>query len=128
LKLSDQRGLMFFQIRNTDGSIEAVSGGTLVQPDGTTQRLNMSDVNIEVLETWRSPTSDATYPVRWHIAVPSHDIQLEALARVYDQEMDVSVVYWEGAVSVTGQVGDVPVTGAGYIELTGYSSSLNGRF
>ena len=32
--------------------------------------------------------------------------------------------YWEGACSIEGSVADVPVTGAGYTELTGYAGAL----
>ena len=37
-----------------------------------------------------------------------------------DQEMDVSFVYWEGAIDVTGMMRGETVTGRGYAELTGY--------
>jgi predicted secreted hydrolase len=36
-------------------------------------------------------------------------------------ERSTQVTYWEGAVKVTGQVGDQPVIGQGYVELTGYA-------
>ncbi|HUO84997.1 MAG TPA: lipocalin family protein, partial [Thermoanaerobaculia bacterium] len=32
------------------------------------------------------------------------------------------VTYWEGAVSVDGRAGSAPVSGLGYVELTGYAS------
>ena len=31
------------------------------------------------------------------------------------------VTYWEGRLSVSGLAGGVPVTGQGYMELTGYA-------
>jgi predicted secreted hydrolase len=34
--------------------------------------------------------------------------------------MQVSFVYWEGAVAVEGAYAGAPVTGRGYVELTGY--------
>jgi predicted secreted hydrolase len=40
--------------------------------------------------------------------------------------MQVSVSYWEGAVRVSGVSGGQPVTGQGYVELTGYQGSLQG--
>ncbi len=42
--------------------------------------------------------------------------------------MNVSYAYWEGAVGVTGLVGGKPVTGSGYVELTGYAASMEGEF
>jgi len=35
----------------------------------------------------------------------------------------VSVVYWEGAVAISGSQGGQPVGGDGYVELTGYADS-----
>ena len=38
-----------------------------------------------------------------------------------DQEMRLSVRYWEGAVDVAGKRDQLPVKGRGYVELTGYA-------
>jgi predicted secreted hydrolase len=128
LQLSDQREVMFYQFRNRDGTIDPISSGVLVQPDGRALTLKRDDVRIEVLETWRSPSSQAEYPVRWRITILSQAISLEVDARIKDQQMNVSVVYWEGAVSIKGQASGAPLSGVGYVELTGYSGTLNGRF
>jgi predicted secreted hydrolase len=40
--------------------------------------------------------------------------------------MRTSFVYWEGAVRVSGV--PRPVTGRGYVELTGYAGSMQGVF
>ena len=37
-----------------------------------------------------------------------------------DQELDLSVRYWEGAVHADGDGGRSPLTGQGYLELAGY--------
>jgi predicted secreted hydrolase len=42
--------------------------------------------------------------------------------------MRVSFPYWEGAVRFTGTSGGAAVTGNGYVELTGYVSSMQGVF
>jgi predicted secreted hydrolase len=128
LQLSHQRELMLFQIRNKDGSIDPVSSGTLVLTDGTSRSLTHNQMKIEVLDTWHSPHSDAAYPIHWRITIPDLATTLEVTARIDDQENATSVVYWEGAVNITGQDNGQPVTGVGYVELTGYSGSLNGKF
>ena len=128
LQLSDQRELMLFQVRNTDGSIDPVSGGTLVLPDGSTRRLTRDEVKLDVLERWHSPTSGADYPVRWRVTIADLSTVLEVSARIKAQENNLSVVYWEGAMTLQGQSDGKPVSGAGYVELTGYSASLNGKF
>jgi predicted secreted hydrolase len=125
----DQGGeLMVFQIRREDGSIDPFSSGLWVHPDGSFTPLGRDDFAIEVTDTWRSPHSGATYPAGWRVGVPSAGLSLEVLPRMADQELNVSYAYWEGAVAVTGVHNDAPVSGGGYVELTGYSESLGGDF
>jgi predicted secreted hydrolase len=128
LQLSDGQELMYFQIRREDGSLEPASSGTLVAPDGTLRRLAAADLSLQVLETWRSPLSGAVYPAAWRLEIPSADIDLTLRPWIADQEMDVSFVYWEGAVRLEGLSASQPITGRGYVELTGYAASIAGQF
>ncbi len=120
IQLSDQRELMLFQIRQKDGSIEPLSSGTLVEPDGSTRHLTLEQFKIDALSTWQSNTSGATYPASWKIAIPSADMQLTLKPYVADQENRVSIVYWEGAVEINGESHGATVRGSGYVEMTGY--------
>lgn len=122
IQLSDGREVMFFQIRTKDGSIEPLSGGTLVGKDGTIRHLTREQVSIKVLESWQSK-SGATYPARWNLAIPSADIELTLKPYIADQEMRVSIVYWEGAVQISGRSNGARVQGSGYVEMTGYAAS-----
>jgi predicted secreted hydrolase len=124
IQLSDRRELMFFQIRQKDGSVEPLSSGTLVNPDGTTHHLTREQVNVEVLDRWTSPASRAVYPARWGITIPSENISLTLRPYVSDQEMRVSFTYWEGAVEISGLSGGAQVQGSGYVELTGYAAPM----
>ena len=117
IQLDDQRELMLFQIRQKDGSIEPLSSGTLVERDGTTRKLTREQFEIQAQATWTSPQTRAMYPARWIIAVPSANIRLELQPLVADQEMNVSIVYWEGAVRASGE----GVSGSGFVEMTGYA-------
>jgi predicted secreted hydrolase len=45
---------------------------------------------------------------------------------VADQEMNVSIIYWEGAVDVSGQSGGANVSGRGFVEMTGYAGQSAG--
>lgn len=128
LQLDGGRELMYFEIRRADGSVEPLSGGTLVQPDGTTQHLERSAIVIDVETYWTSPRTGARYPAAWHIAVPSAGVHLDVRPYVADQELDVSYAYWEGAVEIKGRAQDEPVSGVGYVELTGYAGSMAGEF
>jgi predicted secreted hydrolase len=128
LQLDDGREVMFFQIRRDDGSLEPASGGTLVGADGTTRPLAANDVEVQVLERWTSPESGAVYPVRWRLRSPPAGLDLEVDRRLDGQEMRTSFTYWEGAVGAAGTAAGRPVTGRGYVELTGYAESLRGVF
>ena len=124
VQLSDRRELMFFQIRQKNGSIEPLSNGTLVNPDGSTRHLTREQVSVEVLDRWTSPVSHAVYPGRWKISIPSANIDLTLRPYIPDQEMRVSFTYWEGAVEISGTSVGSPVKGSGYVELTGYAAPL----
>ena len=58
--------------------------------------------------------------------VPSVGLDLGICPRLADQELPVSIVYWEGSVAIEGQAGSDPVTGLGYVELTGYVPTTGG--
>ncbi len=122
LQLDDGREIMYFNIRKEDGSVEAVSGGTLIEVDGNTRYLPREAVEIEVLDTWQSPTSGATYPAEWRLAIPGEGIDLKIKPLLPQQELRVSFTYWEGAVGIKGTQ-----QGYGYIEMTGYYESMQGR-
>ena len=128
LQLRDGRELMFFLIRRADGSHEAASGGTLVRADGSTRRLGPDDVRVEAQGVWRSPETDARYPARWRLTVPAEDLLLDVAPQLAAQEMRTSFTYWEGAVRLEGTSRGTPITGRGYVELTGYARSMQGVF
>jgi predicted secreted hydrolase len=127
LQLDNGAALMFFQIRRQDGSLQPASSGTFVRPDGRTRHVSLDDWNVEVTETWTSPHSGATYPAGWRMRIPSLDLVLEGRPLLADQELNVSTTYWEGAVEFTGTWQGQPLSATGYIELTGYAETMEGR-
>ena len=127
LQLDDNRQLMLGQIRLSDGDREPAFGGLFVEADGSTRTLSAADFTIESTATWTSPHSGATYPAGWNIAIDTGSddpLNITLTPLLADQELlaDVSV-YWEGAVRISGDA-----AGYGYAELTGYASSMTGRF
>jgi predicted secreted hydrolase len=120
LQLDDGRDLMYYQLRRIDGKIDPHSSGVLVASDGTARNLHQGDVQALPGTMWRSGDTGASYPITWQLRVPEEDLELNVVARIEDQEMDGSVRYWEGAVSVEGIAAGKPVTGEGYLEMTGY--------
>jgi len=120
LQLGDGRELMFYRLRRKDGAADPWSRGSLVAADGTSRSLAATEVGLEVLSTWRSPTG-ATYPANWRLTVPGEALDLVLTPRVAGQELAVTVRYWEGAVAVKGTSRGNPLGGHGFVEMTGYS-------
>ena len=127
LQLSDGLDLMLYRLRRENGAADPSSSGTVVSPDGTTRHLALADFLIAGAGEWRSPRSGARYPARWHIQIPSEELDLEIRPALADQELDVSFRYWEGAVEIAGTRRGRPVRGHGYVELTGYATATTAR-
>ncbi len=119
LQLDDGVDLMFYQLRRTDGAIDRFSSGTLTDPAGAATTLSPDEVILEVLDTWHSPRG-TQYPSQWRLRLPSHGLALDVRPVLANQELDVSIPYWEGAVDVEGVRDGRAVTGRGYVELVGY--------
>ncbi|MDE2816864.1 MAG: carotenoid 1,2-hydratase [Chloroflexota bacterium] len=123
IHLDDGRDIMVGQIRRQDGSLEPLFGGLLVSPDGTTRSLAAEDFAITPLGSWQSKNSGATYPAGWEIELTlgNASLRLKLEPLLADQEVLANVIYWEGAVRVSGDA-----SGYGYAELTGYAQPLRG--
>ncbi|MCW5876767.1 MAG: hypothetical protein KIS85_07780 [Anaerolineales bacterium] len=128
IQLDNDYELMVYELRREDGSPDPFSSGTLIHPDGSTTHLAAGDFEIEALGSWLSPHSGASYPMGWRLHVPAASLELEVLPYMEDQEMNVSTIYWEGAVRISGSQAGQPVRGAGYVELTGYAEPFDGDF
>jgi predicted secreted hydrolase len=120
LQLSDGSDLMFYGLRLTDGTQDPASGGTYVSADGVSSHLGAGDVELTVLDTWDSPEG-GTYPSHWRLDVPRLGIRVTVTPIMAGQELFTTVRYWEGAVDVEGTRDGAPITGRGYVELTGYA-------
>ncbi len=121
LQLSDGRDLMVYQLRGEDGSVDPRSDGVLVAGDGAALHLSVGDFSLVATGQWSSPIDGAVYPSGWTIRVPDEGLDLTVTPVLEDQELNVSFRYWEGAVDVRGTAGGRPVSGRGYVELTGYT-------
>jgi predicted secreted hydrolase len=121
IQFTDNTELMLYQMRRDDGTSDPASSGTLIAPDGSSAHLGAADFTMSPAGTWKSEKTGATYPVRWHVHVPSRSIDVEVRAILDDQELALSALtYWEGAVDISGSA-----KGAGYLELTGYTRGLS---
>mgnify|MGYP005850511945 CR=1 FL=1 len=132
LQLSDGVDLMLYVMRLKDGGLDLASAGTLVDAQGRPRHLSLADFQIAATGTWTSPHSKAAYPSGWQIKLPDAGYTLTLEPTLADQELRPGgrspIIYWEGQVKVRGTKHQQPISGQGYVELTGYASSLGGRF
>ena len=126
VNLEDGTDLTLSLVRDADGSYPLVYG-TLVDATGTTRHLERDAFSVTSTRQWTSPTTGATYPAAWSIAIPGERLMIELEPTVAAQELDTrpstGVVYWEGSQIVTARRGSQELTGQGYVELTGYGPS-----
>lgn len=120
LQLADGRDLMLYRLRRADGSTDPHSAGTLSDAAGRTRRLAAGDFELVPEGRWSSPDAVTGYPAGWQLRVPSAGLTLNVRPQLADQELRLSVRYWEGAVAVEGRDADGPVRGEGYLEMTQY--------
>jgi predicted secreted hydrolase len=63
--------------------------------------------------------------MKWRLGVPALGVDVTVTPVLPDQELDTAkstrVIYWEGAAIVAGTARGRPVTGRGYVEMTGYA-------
>ena len=75
-----------------------------------------------------SPDTGGKYPIQWQVRVPSLGLELDCRTPFPGQEIfsnrKVSPTYWEGAVHFRGRMGADEVSGAGYLEMTGYDKPI----
>ena len=126
LQLDDGRELMLYRLRQRDGGISPASQGTLVAADGTARALDREAVEVLVLDHWASPRGGTRYPARWRLRIPSAGLDVVVTPLLRDQELDLAVRYWEGAVRVEGTADGRPLGGSGYVELVGYAAVAGG--
>ena len=123
LNLDDGGALMAFRMRDHSGKT-LWAGGTFRDSNGTISNFKPEEISFEPLKHWRSPQTNANYPVSCRVRAGNREFALTPL--LDDQELDsgdaTRAVYWEGAVRVS-QNGKV--SGRGYLELTGYAKPLN---
>ncbi|MFC5510287.1 lipocalin-like domain-containing protein [Massilia jejuensis] len=120
--LDDGSALMAFQIRARDGG-KLWAHATVRGPDGKITRYAPGQVGFSPQARWKSPRTNAEYPVATTITTGATRWQISPLLQ--DQELDsrrsTGAVYWEGAVSVARD--GVPA-GRGYLEMTGYVRAM----
>ncbi|MBT3268904.1 carotenoid 1,2-hydratase [Candidatus Poribacteria bacterium] len=122
VQLNDGAELMCFRMRHADGPGASYVTGTYVDAGGSARAVDGAAIEINAVGSWKSPRDGAIYPSGWRLSLAREGISLDLAPLVKDQEMNLSFRYWEGAVCATGNRGGAPLSGHGYVELTGYGA------
>ena len=129
IQLDDGADLMLFGIRDSRGDYGPDTFGTYVDVDGGAHRIEPGGVAFRPGRRWRSEDTGADYPVEWQVEVPRFELRLDVRPRLDSQEVfsasGILPAYWEGAVQFDGERAGRPVTGVGYLEMTGYAGRLD---
>ena len=123
IQLDDGSDIMLNHLRDEADRVVGV-WGTYVDPSGAYRPLGREDFTIKPTDRWSSTRTGGSYPMGWEISHrdPPYDLRLTPV--LLDQELPSEgngPSYWEGAVEIAGTGEGKPVSGAGYVELTGYA-------
>jgi predicted secreted hydrolase len=129
IQLQDGTELMLYRLRHKDGSIDPYSSGSYVDASGKSQFLSAADFAMtpaaDAADSWTSPATKATYPLRWHVAIPRLKLDLDVTTPLKSQELKgkFGTSYWEGAIDVAGSHDQSSLRGVGYLEMVGYAET-----
>jgi predicted secreted hydrolase len=112
LHLDSGAKVMLFQVRQTEG--KPYRAGTWISADGTAVPLRGDQIQLDE-EATTTQDNGREVPTRWRVRIPDHDVDVRTDALQPRAWMGTSFAYWEGPVSLSGNVG-----GRGYLEMTGY--------
>lgn len=115
LQLNNDMEILCFEY----GSKKKTRLASISYPDGS--QASTGEVNFKPLgREWTSPKTQAKYELGWKITVPEQRVELEIAPKLKEQEVIFgSINYWEGPVAVTGKIGEIKVTGEGFLEIVG---------
>jgi predicted secreted hydrolase len=127
MNLFDGSALTAFQLRDRRGG--ALWDGGSFRAGGTRVKdapyiFSRGEVLFRPLRRWKSPLSQATYPVEWIVRTPADFYTVKAI--IDNQELDSRAstggIYWEGLSDLFDSQGRH--VGRGYLEMTGYAGAL----
>ncbi len=133
LQLFDGRELMSYRMRRQGGGTDPYSTVAWIDAAGQVRQIGPEQFKWTMLAHWHSPKSGADYPslVRLEAINPATGQPETFIIQPYvaDQELTGrvgGVGYWEGACRVLNEQNHE--IGRAYLELTGYSKSMKGKF
>ena len=123
MNLDDGSALTAFRLRDIDGGA-VWDGGSFRTVGSEPYIFSRGEVIFKPVRFWKSPLSQATYPVEWIVRTPADFYTVKAV--IDNQELDsrqsTGAIYWEGLSDLLSSNGKR--VGRGYLEMTGYAKPL----
>jgi predicted secreted hydrolase len=127
MNLHDGGALTAFRLRDKAGLALWAGGSFRPGPASgqtVTRIFKPDEVQFTALRRWKSPLSQADYPVEWTVRTPGATYTVKAV--LDNQELDsrssTGAIYWEGLSDLRSSQGQL--VGRGYLEMTGYAQAL----
>lgn len=117
LQMDDGRDIMFYQLRKDNGAVDPYSHAVEIDKEGLKTEIPSAHFKLNIDRWWQSE-SGSRYPVSGTITRADTGEIIVYRPLIDDQELDLTVRYWEGAIVLTDESGQS--IGRGYLELTGY--------
>lgn len=123
MNLDDGGALTAFQLRNAEGGA-LWDGGSYRSAQGELRIFKRGEVIFQPLRSWKSPLTQASYPVEWALRTPVGLFRVKAVIdpQELDSRQSTGTVYWEGLSDMLDASGQR--VGRGYLEMTGYVAPL----
>lgn len=123
LNFLDGSALMAFRMRDRAGNT-LWDASTWRDANGKQTATAPGEVQLIPGKRWRSPKTQAEYPIEWRVVLPGREWVVKAVieAQELDSRASTGAIYWEGLSEVFDVQGRL--LGRGYVELTGYGQAL----
>jgi geranylgeranyl pyrophosphate synthase len=111
-----------------DRETDTVQGGFSIRfKEGQKSRV-FPHFNVKTMQFWESEKTGIRYPVAQEIEIAEISARISISPVTEDQEIPIPGfmrTVWEGAVVASGEIGGLPFTGTGRLELQGYGCIFN---
>ena len=123
MNLTDGSALTAFRLRDKQGNA-IWDGGSFRSANQSLYVFSQGEVILKPTRFWKSPLTQASYPVEWIVRTPADFYTVKAVLdnQELDSRQSTGAIYWEGLSELMHS--DGKKVGMGYLEMTGYAQPL----
>jgi len=123
MNLTDGSALTAFRLRDKTGNA-IWDGGSFRSANQSLYVFSQGEVIFKPTRFWKSPLTQASYPVEWIVRTPADFYTVKAVMdnQELDSRQSTGAIYWEGLSELINSNGKK--VGMGYLEMTGYAQPL----